>query len=107
MDALEAVGVPELRDALLFVRSRPTPVSADDLAEAQSTHRTVARARLERLADAGLLVTRAERRTGRTGPGAGRPAKLYSPTPETAVIEFPRRPYHELVALLVDALPAR
>jgi predicted ArsR family transcriptional regulator len=107
MDELQAVGVPELRDALRFVRGRRGAVSADELATAQAVHRNVARRRLDRLVDAGLLVRRHERRTGRTGPGAGRPANIYSPAPETSEIEFPERPYHELVGLLVDALPER
>ncbi len=107
MDELQAVGVPELRNALRFVRGRRRPVSADELAAVQSVHRNVARRRLDRLVDAGLLVRRHERRTGRTGPGAGRPANVYSPAPETSEIEFPERPYHELVGLLVEALPER
>jgi predicted ArsR family transcriptional regulator len=107
MDALQAVGVPELRDALRFVRGRRRPVSADELAATQSVHRNVARRRLDRLVEAGLLVRRHERRTGRSGPGAGRPANVYSPAPETSEIEFPERPYHELVGLLVSALPER
>jgi predicted ArsR family transcriptional regulator len=107
MDSLEAVGDPELRAALRFVRSRRSPVTADELAAAESVHRNVARGRLERLAEAGLLVSRFERRSGRTGPGAGRPAKVYSPAPEIDEIEFPERNYAELVGLLVDALPAR
>src|SRR5437763_10483622 len=105
MDALEAVGIPELRQALLFVRGRRRPVSADELAELQSVHRNVARRRLDRLADTGLLVSSFERRTGRTGPGAGRPAKIYSAAPETTAIEFPARHYDDLIALLVEALP--
>jgi len=107
MDALEAVGDPGLREALRFVRSRPRAVTSDELAAAQSLHRNVARARLERLSNAGLLVTGFERRSGRSGPGAGRPAKVYSPAPETTGIEFPERDYAELVGLLVDTLPAR
>lgn len=100
MEALEAVGTPELRDALLYVRSRCGPVCADELAAAQSVHPNVARRRLARLAEAGLLVCRLERRSGRSGPGAGRPARLYSPAPETSAIEFPDRHYAELVGLL-------
>ena len=107
MDALEAVGTPELREALLFVRGGAEAVSADDLAELQAVHRNVARRRLDRLVAAGLLVSRFERRTGRTGPGAGRPAKLYSPAPETVGIEFPGRHYEELIGLLVGVLPER
>src|SRR5262245_20355969 len=107
MDALEAVGDPTLRAALRFVRSRRSPVSADELAAAESVHRNVARSRLERLEGAGLLVSGFERRSGRTGPGAGRPAKVYSPAPEITQIEFPERNYVQLVGLLVDALPTR
>jgi predicted ArsR family transcriptional regulator len=106
MDELEAVGEPELRDALLFARAQPRRISADELAAAQQVHRNVARSRLERLVKAGLLVVGFERRTGRSGPGAGRPAKVYAVTPELAAIEFPARRYESLLGLLVDAIPA-
>ena len=106
MDHLAAVGDPELRDALLFARSRARPVTADELGEAKGLHRNVARSRLERLAEAGLLAVAYERRTGRTGPGAGRPAKTYSVVPQLESISFPYE--HESIAgLLVDALVAR
>src|SRR5439155_20330846 len=73
----------------------------------QRIHRNVARARLERLADAGLLLPSFERRTGRTGPGAGRPAKTYRVAPELTAIEFPERRYEQLIGLVADALPER
>jgi predicted ArsR family transcriptional regulator len=107
LEPLDAVGTPALRDALLYVRGRPDPVSAEELAAAQGVHPNVARSRLDRLVDAGLLLSHFERRTGRSGPGAGRPAKIYSPAPETTAVEFPDRNYAELVALLVDELPSR
>lgn len=105
MDELEAVGEPEAREAFGFVRGQARPVTADELAAAQHVHRNVARSRLERLAAAGLLETGYERRTGRSGPGAGRPAKTYRAAPELEAIEFPRRRYETLLGLLVDALP--
>ena len=71
MDTLEAAGDPELRAALLFARGQERPVTADDLAAAHDVHRNVARSRLERLVEAGLLAPGYERRSGRTGPGAG------------------------------------
>jgi len=107
MDALEAVGEPELREALLFARDHERAVTADDLAESLGVHRNVARSRLERLAAAGLLETGYERRTGRSGPGAGRPAKTYAVAPSLDTIEFPARRYEELLGLLLGALPAR
>lgn len=107
MDELEAVGDPELREALLFARGRAQPVTADELADAQRVHRNVARSRLERLVEAGLLAPGYERRTGRTGPGAGRPAKTYAVEPALTSIEFPARRYEALFGLLLDALPAK
>ena len=104
MDSLSAVGDPELREALLFARSRSLPVTADDLAEAKALHRNVARSRLERLVEAGLLEVGFERRTGRVGPGAGRPAKTYSVVPQLESIEFPPGHHDSLAGLFVEAL---
>jgi predicted ArsR family transcriptional regulator len=107
MDELEAIGDPDLRSALLFARGEARPVTADELADAQGVHRNVARSRLERLAEAGLLAPAYERRSGRTGPGAGRPAKTYAVAPELNALQFPGRRYEALLALLLDALPAK
>lgn len=105
MDELEAVGEPELRETLLFARASARPVTADEVGAAHDVHRNVARARLERLAEAGLLEVAYERRSGRSGPGAGRPAKTYAVAPSLESIEFPRRRYEALLGLLVDAVP--
>ena len=107
MQRLDALADSNLRDTLLFVRGQPRPVTAGEVADALATPRTVARWRLERLTAAGLLVARFERRSGRSGPGAGRPAKTYTAAPETAPIEFPPRRYELLLSLLVNALPPR
>ena len=106
MNGLDAVGDAELRAALLYVRGSAEPVTADDAAEALEVHRSVARGRLERLGRAGVLETSFARRSGRVGPGAGRPAKLYSPAPEVGALEFPPRHLPTLVARLLDGLPA-
>jgi predicted ArsR family transcriptional regulator len=102
---LDAIAQPELREIVLFARSQVRPVSADDVAAHFRVHRTVARARLERLAGVGLLTVSFERRSGRTGPGAGRPNKLYSVPPETSAIEFPERHYDRLLSHLLDVVP--
>ena len=80
---------------------------ADDVAERLGIARSVARWRLERLVETGLATVEFERRSGRDGPGAGRPAKTYAAAPETSAVEFPRRHYETLVGRLVDALPQR
>ncbi len=105
MERLDAIGEPEVRAALLYVRGSDRAVTADDAALALGVHRSVARARLERLARVGLLETTLARRSGRSGPGAGRPAKLYAPAPESELLEFPPRHFPALVARLLDAVP--
>jgi len=102
VDRLQAVGDPGLRAALLFARAEARPVTADDLARHDRIHRTVARSRLERLEAAGLVEGGFERRSGRSGPGAGRPAKTYRVAPELSGIEFPPRHYETLIGLLAE-----
>ena len=106
MDRLDAIGGRDLRAALLHVRGSSTPVSADDTAVALGIHRSVARGRLERLRAAGLIQSTFVRRSGRSGPGAGRPAKVYSPAPEPEALEFPPRRFPVLVSRLLEELPA-
>jgi predicted ArsR family transcriptional regulator len=104
---LDALGDAELRRTLFYVRAAAAPVSAADVARGLALSRSVARWRLERLLDAGLLVSSFERRSGRSGPGAGRPVKAYAAAAETVAIEFPPRRYEALVALLMARLPRR
>ncbi|MDX6486338.1 MAG: hypothetical protein QOF43_1491 [Gaiellaceae bacterium] len=106
-DRLAAAADPDLRRLLLYARAQPAPLSADDAAAALDVHRNVARARLDRLVDAGFLTVSFARRTGRTGPGAGRPAKIYAVAPETEALEFPDRSFTELAGLLADRLDER
>src|SRR5205823_7783897 len=106
-DLLTAFSDPDLREALSLARGRSSELTADDAAEALGVHRNVARARLDRLAAAGLLEVSFERRSGRTGPGAGRPAKVYRAAPETEALEFPPRRLVSLVGRLVEELPER
>jgi predicted ArsR family transcriptional regulator len=106
MERLDGLGASELRDTLLHARGQEGPVSADDVAHAFAIHRNVARGRLERLVEAGLLDPSFERRSGRSGPGAGRPAKVYSVAPELEAVEFPARRLEHVVGHLIEALPA-
>lgn len=107
LDRLAAAGDPQLRRVLLYARSRQEPFTAHEVALALGIHRNVARSRLDRLAEAGSLTVSPERRGGRGGPGAGRPANVYRVTPEVEAIEFPDRRLAELIGLLVSKLPAR
>jgi len=79
-------------------------LSRDDAAAALDLPRSVAAFHLDKLADAGVLDVRFERTSGRTGPGAGRPAKLYRPREEELAVSVPERHYDLAGSLLATAI---
>jgi predicted ArsR family transcriptional regulator len=105
--AVAALEEPTRRRVYEHVVRRPAPVTRDDVARALGLPRTTAAFHLDRLADEGLLDVAYERRTGRSGPGAGRPSKLYSRTHRHIAVSLPERRYdvagHLLAAALDDA----
>ena len=107
MKRWDVLGDPGLREVLAFARRSQEPPTAADVASKLALSRSVARWRLERLAEAGLLRPAFVNRSGRRGPGAGRPAKAYEVVPETEPLELPRRRFEQLVRLLIEALPTR
>jgi predicted ArsR family transcriptional regulator len=68
-------------------------VSRDEAAAATGVSRALAAFHLDRLAEGGLLVAEYRRLSGRTGPGAGRPAKLYRRAPRDVTVSLPDRRY--------------
>jgi predicted ArsR family transcriptional regulator len=79
-------------------------VSRDDASSALDIARSVAAFHLDKLVDAGLADTRFERRSGRTGPGAGRTAKLYRRSPREIEVSIPERHYDLAGGLLAEAV---
>ncbi|MGH2392522.1 MAG: helix-turn-helix transcriptional regulator, partial [Candidatus Limnocylindria bacterium] len=79
------------------------PVSRDDAAEAVEVSRQVAAYHLDRLADDGLLEVEFRRVSGRTGPGAGRPSKLYRRSDRVHEVSIPPRRYELAARILLDA----
>lgn len=79
------------------------PVDRETVAAAAGIGRSLAAFHLDRLVEAGLLQASFRRRTGRSGPGAGRPAKFYARPPHDAIaVSLPPRRY-ELAAGLFAA----
>src|SRR3954449_9702713 len=64
-------------------------VSRDQVADAAGLPRATAAHHLDRLARARLPGIPSRARTHRTGPGAGRPAKLYRRAPHDVVVPLP------------------
>jgi predicted ArsR family transcriptional regulator len=83
---------------------QPGPVSRDEAAEALGLARKTAAFHLDRLADESLLDVVYERRSGRTGPGAGRPAKLYKRSDTEVTVSLPERHYELAGRLLAQAV---
>ncbi|MGZ0146959.1 helix-turn-helix transcriptional regulator [Kribbella sp. WER1] len=105
--AVQAVAVleePTRRRLYEYVVAHAEPVSRDDAASALGIPRTTAAFHLDRLTEEGLLETCYERRTGRTGPGAGRPAKLYHRSDREIEISLPERQYAVAGQLLAAAI---
>jgi len=76
----------------------------DEIAAALGVGRTLAAFHLDKLVDAGLLEVSFARRSGRTGPGAGRPAKLYRRAAAEYAVSVPPRAYRSAAEILAEAV---
>src|SRR2546421_2235493 len=104
ISAVAALDEPTRRQLYDYVVQQPEPVSRDDAAEALELPRTTAAFHLDRLVGEKLLDVVYRRRTGRTGPGAGRPAKLYRRSDQHVSVSLPQRRYELAGRLLSGAL---
>jgi predicted ArsR family transcriptional regulator len=91
-----------------YVRGQaPADVGRDEAAGAVGISRKLAAFHLDRLVDAGLLEVTFRRLTGRQGPGAGRPAKLYRLAQVEVAIHIPQRAYETAARIFAAALGLR
>src|SRR4051812_32720569 len=104
VSAIAALDEPARRRLYEFVVGQPAPVSRDEAATAVGTPRATVAFHLDKLVAEGLLEVVHERRTGRSGPGAGRPSKLYRRSPDHITVSLPERRYELAARLLADAL---
>ncbi|WP_109507253.1 helix-turn-helix transcriptional regulator [Nocardioides speluncae] len=95
---------PVRRALYRFVSAQPDAVSRDQAADGVDVPRHTAKFHLERLVDEGLLVPEFRRLTGRSGPGAGRPAKLYRRARKEVSVSVPSRRYDLAGQVLADAV---
>jgi predicted ArsR family transcriptional regulator len=102
--ALAALDDPTRRAVFDLVARAPAAVSRDAAAEALGVSRRVAALHLDRLADQGLLAVEYRRPPGRSGPGAGRPAKLYRRSEAEVTVSVPERRYDVVGELLAAAV---
>ena len=95
---------PNRRRLYDLVAHAGTPVGRDEAAAAAGISRELAAFHLDRLVDAGLLTAEYRRLSGRTGPGAGRPAKLYRRTEGDVSVTLPTRNYDLAADVMAEAL---
>lgn len=103
-DAVAVLSEPVRRALYDFVAGAGEPVSRDEAATAVGIGRPLAAFHLDRLVRVGLLEASYARRSGRDGPGAGRPAKLYQRSSREFNASVPRREYLRAAQLLVEAV---
>jgi predicted ArsR family transcriptional regulator len=106
LGALSSLGDATRRRIYGVVAAAPAALTREEVAAQAGIGRTLAAYHLDRLADDGLLTVTRERRTGRSGPGAGRPAKLYARSEREVTVSIPPRDYHVAARLLADAAAA-
>ena len=87
-----------------FVCSQDQPVSRDQAAQAVGIARHKAKFHLDRLEAEGLLDADYVRLTGRSGPGAGRPAKRYRRGTKEFAVTLPARDYELTARIMADAI---
>jgi predicted ArsR family transcriptional regulator len=101
---VSALADPIRRALYHFVAHQPGAVSRDQAAAGLEIPRHTAKFHLDKLVDEGLLVPEFRRLSGRTGPGAGRPAKLYRRVRKEVNVTLPRRRYDLAGHVLADTL---
>lgn len=104
VSGIAALNEPARRDLYAYVVSRPSDVSRDEAAAACGISRALAAFHLDRLVDERLLETSYRRLSGRTGPGAGRPTKLYRRSSRQLSVHLPPRNYELAAELFAQAL---
>ena len=97
---------PVRRDLYEYVADAGHEVGRAEAADALGVARTLAAFHLDKLVDAGLLEVAHRRLTGRSGPGAGRPAKVYRMAVREHLASVPPRDYRGLAMLLAEAVEA-
>ncbi len=107
--ATRAAGIGALADPtrrLLYeyVAAQPEPVGREQAAAALDIAPHNVNFHLDRLVAEGLLEVEYRRLSGRTGPGSGRPSKLYRRGSREFVVSLPPRRYDLVADLLASAV---
>ncbi|MGW2034821.1 helix-turn-helix transcriptional regulator [Streptomyces spinosus] len=103
IDSIAVLQDPVRRRLYEYVVAQGREVGRNEAAEAAGVARTLAAHHLDKLTEAGLLECGSRRLTGRSGPGAGRPAKVYTRARAERSVSLPARDYRTAAELLAEA----
>lgn len=106
IEGLAVLSEPARRALYFYVARRRRDVSREEAAKATGVSRSLAGFHLDRLVEEGLLETSFKRLSGRAGPGAGRPAKLYRRSGRQIEVSLPERSYDLAANILATAIDA-
>jgi len=104
LDAVAALGDPLRRRLYELAGAQPEGITRDDAAQRAGVARHVAAYHLDQLAESGLLSVQRRRVNRRSGPGAGRPAKVYVRASGDIDVSLPPRNYRLAARVLLDAV---
>src|SRR5262245_26814325 len=103
IERVAALADPVRRGLYLYVLGRREEVSRDQAAESLELSRALAAFHLDKLVDAGRLSVSFRTLSRRSGPGAGRPNKLYRASESPIELTLPARRYDLAARLLIRA----
>ena len=99
-----ALAEPVRRALYRFVVAQADAVGREQAADGVGVALHVAKFHLDKLVDEGLLDVEFRRLSGRTGPGAGRPSKLYRRAARELAVSLPPRRYDLVGAILAEGV---
>src|SRR3954468_9081487 len=101
---IAALDQPIRRGLYRLLTSTDGWITRDEAAASLDVARSVAAFHLDKLADAGVVEVQFQRMSGRQGPGAGRPSKLYRLAADELSASLPQRHYDLAGSLLAAAV---
>jgi predicted ArsR family transcriptional regulator len=104
--SIASLAEPVRQTLYRFVVERSQPVSREQAASGVGVAHHVAKFHLDKLEEDGLLEVEYSRPAGRTGPGAGRPAKFYRRASGDIAVSLPERRYELPGRLMAEAITA-
>lgn len=104
VSTVASLAEPLRRELYRYVCAQRQPVGRDQAAQALQIPRHTAKFHLDKLVEEGLLTVQYKRLTGLDGPGAGRPAKLYSRSDREVSVSIPERDYALAAMVMARAI---